>query len=157
MNGHVVKHTASIDPEYQIDDNPFQEWCHKCGVRVIAKCPSCQGWLRGKRISGAHIPSPTPDAFCLHCGKALPWTQSRLDAMLEIAKYTDSFSEEDFETLKDILPDLIRKDTLPTTELSIVKMKLLLTTYGPAFAESVQRVLFDVAMERTFKALFGIP
>ena len=32
---------------------------------------------------------PKPDAFCLHCGKALPWTEMHFAAIREIAEYVE--------------------------------------------------------------------
>jgi hypothetical protein len=151
LNGHVIRSNAPIDPEF--DDTFFQQWCDKCGARVIARCPSCSGWLRGRRkavITGHQ----TADSYCVHCGKALPWTETRFEAIREIADCIDSFSDIDKETLRQIMPDLIAKEGTPKTEVAIVKMKLLLKKGGSTFLESARKLLVDIVSETAQKALF---
>lgn len=151
LNGHVVKNAAPLDPEYE--DVLFQQWCDRCGAQVIAKCPNCRGWLRGRhrQVLGGHA---TPDSYCLHCGKALPWTETRFEAMREIANCIESFNQGDRELLQQILPDLIAKQGTPKTEVAIVKMKLLLKKGGITFLEGTRKLLVDVVSETASKALF---
>lgn len=97
---------------------------------------------------------PKPDAYCLHCGKALPWTQTHLDAMREIADCIESFNQSDRDTLQQIMPDLIAKEATPKTQVAIVKMKMLAKKGGSAFWDSTQKLLVDVVSETVKKSLF---
>lgn len=149
LNGHVIDNEVLRGDE----DNP-QLWCHRCGAATIAACPICKGPLRGQHAFRQLEASPKPDAYCLHCGKALPWTEMHLAAMREVAEYVDSFTPEDKQMLRDILPDLAAKESTPKTQLAIVKMKRLLTKGGSMFLESAQKILVDVVSETAKKTLF---
>lgn len=79
-NGH---HT-----NWQTQDEPLKnmDHCPRCGAATIMSCKNCSLPIRGCRyVSGAYrtrhefFPSSVP-AFCEGCGKAYPWTESRLDA-----------------------------------------------------------------------------
>jgi hypothetical protein len=145
LNGHVISQTS----EYEIE----QPFCHHCGAETITQCQSCKGPLRGEGQYVRTI-SDRPDAYCLHCGKPLPWTECRLDALREMAEYAESLDKQDQEVLADILPDLTAKRETPRTQLAIMKMKTLLVKGGPAFAESAKKILTDVVSEIAKKALF---
>jgi hypothetical protein len=116
--------------------------------------PACDGPLRGEGVYGPVSAFPIPDAYCLHCGKALPWTEARFSAIREIADYVDTLNEKDRQTLTDLLPDLIAPEGTPKTELAIVKMKSLLKKGGADFLEATRKVLVDVVSEVVNKALF---
>jgi hypothetical protein len=100
------------------------------------------------------VANPKPDPYCVHCGKAFPWTETHLAAVREIADYIDTFNEKDRETLEQILPDLVARESTPKTQLGIVKMKALLKKGGAGFLEATQKVLVDVVSEVVKKSLF---
>src|ERR1700735_4377995 len=81
LNGHIISNEANLEQSQQM-------WCHRCGAATIAACPACDGPLKGGEIFSPRQPLK-PDAHCLHCGKALPWTETRLVAVREVAKYVD--------------------------------------------------------------------
>jgi hypothetical protein len=147
LNGHVVSNEA----EYE----PVQEYCHKCGAKVIANCPKCDGLLRGQHKYRSVKPDPKPDAYCVHCGAPLPWTESHVAAVRDIASEIDSLNDTDRKTLGEILPDLVARETTPRTELGIVKMKTLLKKGGATFYEASNKLLVDVLSEAVKKSLFG--
>jgi hypothetical protein len=146
LNGHVVSNEA--------DDEEAQLWCHLCGRATIDQCPACKGPLRGRAIHGAYVAKPKPDSYCLHCGKALPWTETHIIAVREIARFIDTFSEEDRSMLEQILPDLVSSESTPRTQVGIVKMKMLLKKGGADFWEGTRKILVDVVSETVQKALF---
>lgn len=143
-NGHVA------DNFHKGGD--YQRWCGHCGKQTIIACPSCGGPLRGSYRDMAV--SREPDAYCLHCGKALPWTESKLDAVREIAKLVDGLTDNDRKILNDILPDLISTEETPNTQIATLKMKSLIKKGGKVFAESVQKIIVDVISETAKKTLF---
>ncbi|QHS51725.1 DUF2321 domain-containing protein [Edaphobacter sp. 12200R-103] len=144
INGHVATNF------YEGGD--YQRWCGSCGKQTIAACPSCHWPLRGSYRDLIH--SREPDAYCLHCGKALPWTESKLDAVREVAKLVDGLTDNDRKTLNEILPDLISTEATPSTQVAALKMKSLVKKGGKVFAESVQKIIVDVISETAKKTLF---
>lgn len=150
LNGHVVDNEADA---WGTELNA-QPYCQSCGAATINECPACHGSLRGHHKYRPLEPDPKPDSYCVHCGKALPWTETRIEAVKEIAKHIDALTDEDRTTLSEILPDLVCSANTPRTEIGIVKMKKLLKKGGETFAEGTKRVLIDVVSETIKKVLF---
>jgi hypothetical protein len=147
LNGHVTNNHAS-------DEARNQTFCDRCGAKTITTCQHCKGPIRGGHKYGPGPMHPPPEAYCLHCGGAFPWTQSRFEAVRAIAAACEGLSEEDREQLTEVLPDLIAKEETPRTQLAIVQMKKLLKKGGSAFAEAVRKTIIDVASETIKKTLF---
>lgn len=145
LNGHVITNFAENEPQ--------QLFCESCGKSTITSCPACNGPLRGANADRTGF-AREADAYCLHCGTALPWTQAHLDAVNEIAHFIDTFDDNDRTTLKEILPDLVASAGTPRTQIGIVKMKDLLAKGTSVFAESARKILVDVMSEAARKALF---
>lgn len=148
LKGHVIDNEAG-----ELGGDP-QLWCHICGAETIDKCPSCDGPLRGHKKYTPLRPDPKPDDYCVHCGRALPWTASRQEALREIAKHIDKLTEDDRRALAELLPDLVCSTTTPSTEVAVVKMKSLLKKGGAVFTDAARNVLADVISETARKALF---
>lgn len=146
LNGHIVSNWANNEPSQQ-------KWCSQCGKPTIVCCPACEGPLRGGSNYGPQQPTK-PDDYCIHCGKALPWTERHLEAMREVAQLTDSLDDADRATLTDILPDLASKTATPQTQVGIVKMKKLFAKGGVAFVDVAKTILVDVVSETVKKALW---
>ncbi|HSY34440.1 MAG TPA: DUF2321 domain-containing protein [Acidobacteriaceae bacterium] len=146
LNGHIISNRAN-------DGQPQQMWCSKCGQATIDRCPACEGELQGAPHYSSIVPKKPAD-YCIHCGKALPWTERHLEALREVASLMDELDESDRQSLDDLLPDLVSKDGTPRTEVGIVKMKKLLKKGGSVFAESARKLLVDVISETARKALF---
>ncbi|MGB7190717.1 MAG: DUF2321 domain-containing protein [Acidobacteriaceae bacterium] len=151
LNGHVISNEADAEEGMT---GQVQVWCHSCGSATIDRCPSCKGPLRGDRKAVFLTPSPKPDAYCVHCGKALPWTESHLEAVREVAQYVEAFDEEDRKMLVEILPDLASQESTPRTQIGIVKMKLLFKKGGSIFFDAANKILVDVVSETVRKSLF---
>ena len=145
LNGHIISNWAETESE--------QMWCHKCGARTISACPACDGPLKGGRKNLPQQPSK-PDAYCMHCGKALPWTEARLEAIRDAAKYVDGLNDEDRKILSEILPDLASTEPTPRTELAIVKMKSLFKKGGSTFVDATRKLLVDVVSDALKRRLF---
>lgn len=151
LNGHVISN--EVDAEEDMTGQ-VQVWCHSCGSATIDRCPSCEGTLRGQKKYGAYVAKPKPDAYCLHCGKALPWTERHLEAVREVASYIEAFTDEERSMLADILPDLVSQESTPRTQVGVVKMKLLFKKGGAVFFDAANRILVDVVSETVRKSLF---
>jgi hypothetical protein len=147
LNGHVISNHAA--------DDPAQPYCDDCGAKTIDRCPACNGLLRGESNYRPTSPDPKPEKHCLHCGKAFPWTEAHIQAVLDIARYIDSLNEEDRLTLARILPDLVSEKGTPRTPTAIVHMRALLKKGGTLFAEAVQKSLETITSEAIRRATFG--
>jgi len=143
----VISNQASQEQHTQL-------FCSKCGAATIDKCPHCEHFLVGQSEYLAYDPFPTPDPYCMFCGKAYPWTDAKFEAMREIADYIPELTSDDRQTLVSILPDLLAKESTPRTEVGIVRMKVLLKKGGVVFATSAASVLKDVISTAVSKALF---
>jgi hypothetical protein len=134
LKGHV------IDNDGRYEDAP-QPFCSQCGSPTINQCPECQGPLRGAEIYRELPKSPKPDAYCLHCGKPLPWTQAALKAAKE---YTDELAElspEDKAELKASFDELTT-DTAQT-HLAASRFNRIVNTMAPVAKETVARFAAD--------------
>jgi hypothetical protein len=151
LNGHVISNEAD---EEEGMTGQVQVWCHSCGSATIDRCPACGGKLRGQKKYAAYVAKPKPDAYCLHCGKALPWTERHLEAVREVANYIEVFTDEERNMLADILPDLVSQESTPRTQIGIVKMKLLFKKGGSIFFDAANKILVDVVSEAVRKSLF---
>lgn len=114
LNGHVTNN-------YTSDASRNQNFCEMCGAKTVTTCQHCKGPIRGGHKYSPGPMHPTPDAYCLHCGKPFPWTQSKLAAVRAIAEESEALDTQDREQLDAILPDLIAKTETPRTQLAICK------------------------------------
>lgn len=147
LNGHVTNNCSS-------DASRNQNFCEICGAKTITKCQHCKGPIRGGHKYSPGPTHPRRDAYCLHCGRRFPWTESQLAAVRAIAEESEDLDAEDTERLDAILPDLIAKTETPQTQLAIVKFKKLVKKGGSAFAEALRKTLVDVFSESVKKILF---
>lgn len=145
--GHVTNNCAS-------DASKNQNFCEICGAKTIASCQYCKGPIRGGHKFNPGPAHPRPDAYCLHCGKPFPWTESKLSAVRAIAEESENLDAQDREQLDTLLPDLIAKTETPRTQLAILKMKKLIKKGGSVFAEVLRKTLVDVVSESAKKVLF---
>jgi hypothetical protein len=147
LNGHVTNNYAS-------DASKNQNFCEICEAKTVTTCQRCKGPIRGGHKYSPGPMHPGPDAYCLHCGKPFPWTESKLAAVRAIAEESEDLDAKDRQQLDAILPDLIAKTEIPRTQLAIVKLKKLIKKGGSAFAEALRKTLIDVVSESVKKVLF---
>ena len=147
LNGHVTNN-------YTSDASKNQNFCEICGAKTITSCQHCKGPIRGGHKYSPGLTHPRPDAYCLHCGKPFPWTESKLTAVRAIAEQSEDLDAEDRKQLDTLLPDLIAKTETPRTQLAIVKLKKLIKKGGIAFAEALRKTLIDVVSESVKRVLF---
>jgi hypothetical protein len=149
LNGHMINDTAT---KYPLQNSPF---CSKCGSETIMACRNCQTRIYGAYVgdgalTGLHS-APVP-AFCRACGKAFPWTATRIEAARMLADETD-LSSDDREQLKSTLLDLVRDS--PQTTLATTRYKKLMLKAGKETARAFRDILVDIASETAKKAIWG--
>lgn len=103
MNGHVINSMANDYPQSN------QAFCSDCGEKTITACPSCNTNIRGYY----HVPGVigfsnySAPSYCYSCGSPFPWTVTRLEAASELADELEGLSDDEKESLKSSLPELV--------------------------------------------------
>lgn len=149
VNGHVVNVFFHTNP------NNNSNHCSRCGSGTISACTHCKTPIRGQYVSDlpilpGRLNSP---AFCGHCGKPYPWTETRLQAARDLADELDELNPIEREKLKDTLNDLVQDG--PKTELATIRFKKIAQKLRKVSVEAIKTVLTDIVSETAKKALFG--
>ena len=149
-NGHVANSCARDYP------NLNQVHCDKCGSGTITTCPACATEIRGTY----HVPGVIgfddykAPAFCYKCGEPFPWTAAAFCAAEELAGELDDLSDDEKESLKKALPDLVRET--PRVRLAETRFKKLMKKAGKEGVEGMRGLLTDIVSETVRKTLFGV-
>ena len=150
-NGHVANSSARDYPARN------QVHCDKCGSRTITTCPACETEIRGRYhvpgVIGFSVNYAAP-AFCYKCGESFPWTAAALGAAEDLADEMDALSDDEKESLKKTLPDLVRET--PRARLAETRFKKLMRRAGKEGVEGMRGLLTDVVSETVRKTLFGV-
>lgn len=149
-NGHVINECAATLP---LHNSPY---CSKCGAETIMSCQHCQARILGSYHSPGVLSfggMMTAPAFCRNCGKAFPWTATRIETARLLADETDSFSSTEREELKLTFDDLVR-DT-PKTTLATSRFKKFMSKTGKETAQAFRDILVDVVSESVKKSIWG--
>jgi hypothetical protein len=151
MNGHMVNGATRQRPGNN------QAFCEKCGQKTITQCPHCNKnikgdhWLSGRHRMGVTSPA-TVTAFCQYCGKAFPWTESRIAAAKTLADETEGIDSQEKELLKEAIDDIVR-DT-PQTIVATSRFKKIMTKAGKETTQAFRAILVDVLSEAVKKAIW---
>jgi hypothetical protein len=118
VNGHVVSaNLKSIKTKEG-------KYCEECGKQTITNCQVCknpiQGWSYNPNVIMAV--SFTPPNFCLSCGKAFPWMESKINAVQELIDLENSLTDDDKIMMKSSIDDVISET--PKTSVAVVKFKI---------------------------------
>lgn len=149
LNGHQLKvdSSSSTDPD---------EFCPKCGAKVIASCQECHapihGWYETDGVLFIGARKANKPSYCKKCAAPFPWTTMVLESATELVALDDSLSEEDRSLIKTALPDLLVET--PKTKLAEAKFK---KGYGKAskfIKDSLYNLLVDVLSESVKKTIF---
>lgn len=127
--------------------------CGKCGERTISQCERCEQMLRGAYTNAGGVTRAgwTPTAYCHACGGAYPWTQSKLDAVSELAEAIEELTEHEREVIRELLPHLI-EETPRTSPAGFKVATIVGKLVGPG-KTAMKRVLEEVAIEAGKRAL----
>lgn len=148
-NGHVINSMARDYP------NSNQDHCDGCGAATIVSCPSCNEGIRGHH----HVPGIirlsqyTAPAYCHKCGNPFPWTAAGLTAAEELADELEGLTEEERESLKKSLNDLICET--PSTRVAEVRFKRIMKKAGRDGYDSMRSILTGIISEAVRKTVFG--
>ena len=148
LNGHKITAMLKSSPEYG------KQHCSDCGATTISNCQKCQAGIQGyHHVPGVIGGSLTKvHAFCHECGEPYPWTTARLGAAQELAEELEGLNEEEKETLKASLDDLVR-DT-PRTTLAATRFKRIVAKAGKGAADTFKDILIGVISEAAKKMIW---
>ena len=148
-NGHVINDSAGSNP---VRNAAF---CGQCGRPSITACPACDRPIKGEY----NVPGIVaigfvyhPPAYCDSCGKAYPWTQSRLEAARELAGEVDGLADDERRTLERTFDDLV-SDTA-RTPVAVSRFRRLVAKAGPQAGNMFRELLVNVVTEATRQALW---
>jgi hypothetical protein len=147
-NGHLVTKYYESSPARD------EKFCSKCGAETITKCLHCDAKIRGiYHVPGVcGIGSYEVPLYCYSCGEAYPWTEEKIKAIKEFSDETDLSSED-----KKIIEDNVRSIVIdsPSTQVSAVRIKKVLSKASGAFAQKLQDMIVDIASETAVKLIKG--
>jgi len=148
INGHVITEYYNEFPQFR------KKYCSDCGASTITSCQNCNTPIRGgysESFTSSQSPAPS---FCHNCGKPYPWVESKLKAARELSDETENLTDDERESLKKSLDDIIR-DT-PQTPLATTRFKKLAAKAGKVAADGLRDILIDIASEAAKKAIWGV-
>ncbi len=116
------------------------------------ECPDCTGPIRGSHwnVSGGY----TAPSFCTDCGRPFPWTQSKVQAAVELAQELEVLDEQDRAMLEESIDDLVR-DT-PAATVAVVRFKRIMGKVGHESASMFREILVGVLSEGAEKMLANV-
>jgi len=147
-NGHLVTEYYESSPVHD------EKFCSKCGAETITKCLHCDAKIRGTY----HVPGVCGFSkyevplYCYSCGKAYPWTEEKIKAIKEFSDETD-LSAEDKKIIEENVQSIVVDS--PSTQVSAVRIKKVLSKVGGAFAQKLQDMIVDIASETAVKLIKG--
>lgn len=147
LNGHCITSSADVYPQHQ------QNFCDQCGAPTIMECPACHTPIRGYYDSPGVIGSLGYDvpAYCYHCGKQFPWTESAMEAVAALVMEDEDLQDATKKALVDSLPDVISET--PKTNLAVVRVKKALLSAGKFTVEGLRQFAIDFGCELVKKQL----
>jgi hypothetical protein len=112
----------------------------ECGALILGSSPAILGdW--------------SPANFCGACGRPYPWAAAARAAADELIDLLDGLSEQDRETLKGTLDDLVADSA--ATEVAAVKFKMLAKKAGQEGATALRAIVTSVATEGAKRLILG--
>lgn len=145
LNGHVVNSTTIDFPEFSKD------FCTTCGKKTIIECPQCHAPIQG-HLQGAFPDTFDAPRFCHKCGEPYPWTMARIDAARKLAGELDDLDKDEQILLAGSIDDIVRDG--PKTTVAATRVKKLMAKVGKATADSLRKILVDVATEAAKKTIW---
>jgi hypothetical protein len=93
LNGHVINSLSLQHPE---SNSPF---CKECGEKAINACENCNTPIRGFDLDSGCCGLEVPK-HCHNCGNPYPWTQRKIDALIDAIGMLDELNQNETNQLK---------------------------------------------------------
>ncbi|MFL0441339.1 DUF2321 domain-containing protein [Enterococcus pernyi] len=149
INGHQISILSTNNSDPQPD-----EYCEKCGSKVITTCQTCKTPILGhESVDGVFgmFSIPVPN-YCRHCSNPYPWTSLILESAIELLALDENLPDSDKALIKAAIPDLL-VDT-PKTQLAEAKFKKGFSNASKLVKDSLYNLLVDVLSESVKKTIF---
>ena len=137
-NGHVITTRA-----LRADD--LRPFCSQCGRETFVKCRHCGETIRGDLPAGeegAATPPYVEPSYCPACGRAYPWTETRLETARGLAAELEGLSVREQRQLLQSLDDLMA-DT-PRASLAALQFERLIARARGAGLRALRDLVRDV-------------
>lgn len=147
-NGHVITSNISYS-EFLADFYP------DCGAKTISSCLDCKTPIRGDYDIPDVIDfssSYQPPAYCYHCGKPFPWTESKLNAIADLLDMQNQLTEEEKKRFISCLPTIFTETS--QSEVTAFKLRALFKKLPSEIGRLVKNIIIDVLSESVKKVIF---
>ena len=149
INGHVATSMLESSP------SRASNFCEECGVKTISRCEKCNSPIRG------HHNSPpinimfeyVPPKHCWNCGKAYPWTERNIQALMKKVQEFEEISAGDASGFQDSVADIVM-DTHKTRSASM-QMKSLIAKMTSQHQDAIKDMLAKIACEAAKAHILG--
>ena len=149
LNGHVITNNLEESPEFT------ERFCSTCGKPTITTCQSCRKRIRGSHHEQGVIGywSPELPMFCPECGKAYPWTESKLLALKETVELAEGLTLDEKAEMNKSLETIVTNG--PGLQPAAIKYRNLAKKAGVAVADATKQIIVEIASEAVKKVVFG--
>jgi hypothetical protein len=140
--GHAIH--SQLNRGIEVQD----KFCGQCGAPVIYSCPNCETPIRGELMqTDAVILFWAPDSYCTSCGAAMPWLESKLDALREIAMEDAGASSDEADGLVEAAIVLAQSSVSAETEVAVSRLRRFAQRAGGKSEDALWAVITSVASE----------
>ena len=137
--GHCVSKDSKVTNEY----------CEKCGSKIIYTCPNCKAEIRGIKKQETGFPefdysfaSPyNVPKYCWKCGVPYPWIQKELEDVSNVINKDGELSLPEKDILNEMLKDMVVES--PKTYKAFKKFKELI----PKFAKATVQIVYNFLVQ----------
>lgn len=146
INGHIIDNTL-------YDEDTVDNFCNKCGGKIVTTCSNCGTKIRGQIIS-RHIVVPVeqrkPHSYCHECGNPYPWTEKAIFAMMKILR-EEKLDNELISSIEDSIPDMLSET--PGSSLAVIRLKKILSAVGKVTGDTILKFVVTYGCEAVITAL----
>ncbi len=148
LSGHITNDTMLAMPEVS------EDYCKRCGEKTITSCPKCDEQIRGALLDelGGLSPLRHPPRYCHHCGKAFPWTETAIQAAIELSVEDANLDKTDEATLRDSIADIVTDS--PRTQLGATRFKKVMGKLSTEGSRAVRDIIVSIVSESAKKIIW---
>ncbi|MFW5433281.1 DUF2321 domain-containing protein [Paenibacillus apiarius] len=142
LNGHVLTSLSEASPHL------LGAFCSDCGAKTITNCPACKDKIKGaykEDVFTVINPTITTPSFCESCGAAFPWTESKIQAAIDLFYEVAEFDQVDKEKFESSLNDIISET--PRTTLAATRIRKILDKAPPFFIDGFKQIFYGITVE----------
>ncbi|MCH8825217.1 MAG: DUF2321 domain-containing protein [Planctomycetes bacterium] len=141
LYGHITNDAIHNMPKFS------EKYCKRCGEKTITTCPNCNEEIRGAlfdNLDGIVQLRKTP-AYCQNCGKPFPWTETTIQAAIELSVEDGNLNESEVVILRESIADLVSDS--PRTQLGAARFKRIMGKVGVETAKAIRDIVVSIVSE----------